>query len=162
MILEVVKYGHPTLRQKGARIESITPSIQRLIDDMFETMYANKGVGLAAQMPEQPLLGDALGHPAYGASLHARQPALVVQPLRLTGAPKAALALGFGKHLAELRAQPAKDAARPGNQAPKDAGLVILCRVSRHVSDLGRGLVRHLTIELVTVGADGHQIDIHY
>jgi peptide deformylase len=49
MILEVVKYGHPALRQKGARVEKITPDIQKLIADMFETMYAAKGVGLAAQ-----------------------------------------------------------------------------------------------------------------
>jgi peptide deformylase len=55
MILPVVKFGHPTLRQKGARIESVTPAIQQLIADMFETMYANKGIGLAAQQIGQPL-----------------------------------------------------------------------------------------------------------
>ena len=49
MILKVVKYGEPVLRKKGARIESITPEIRKLIADMFETMYASKGVGLAAQ-----------------------------------------------------------------------------------------------------------------
>ena len=49
MILKVVKYGHPVLRKKGARIEAITPEIKKLIADMFETMYAHKGVGLAAQ-----------------------------------------------------------------------------------------------------------------
>ena len=49
MILEVVKYGHPALRQKGARIEKITPDVKNLIADMFETMNANHGVGLAAQ-----------------------------------------------------------------------------------------------------------------
>ncbi len=49
MILPVVKYGHPILRQKGARIDSITPELKRLIADMFETMYATKGIGLAAQ-----------------------------------------------------------------------------------------------------------------
>jgi peptide deformylase len=49
MILEIVKYGHPTLRAKGARIEAITPEIKKLIDDMFETMHAAAGVGLAAQ-----------------------------------------------------------------------------------------------------------------
>jgi peptide deformylase len=49
MILEVVKYGHPTLRQKGSRVEKITPDIEKLIADMFDTMYAAKGVGLAAQ-----------------------------------------------------------------------------------------------------------------
>lgn len=55
MILPVVKYGHPALRQKGARIESVTLTIKQLIADMFETMYANKGIGLAAQQVGQLL-----------------------------------------------------------------------------------------------------------
>jgi peptide deformylase len=49
MILEIIKYGHPVLRQKGVRIEKITPEIKRLIADMFETMHDRHGVGLAAQ-----------------------------------------------------------------------------------------------------------------
>jgi len=49
MIIPVVKYGTPVLRQKGTKIETITPTIKKLIADMFETMYAHKGVGLAAQ-----------------------------------------------------------------------------------------------------------------
>ena len=49
MILEVTKYGNPVLRRKGALIEKITPEIKQLIADMFETMYATKGIGLAAQ-----------------------------------------------------------------------------------------------------------------
>lgn len=55
MILEVTKYGNPVLRQKGARIEKITPEIKQLIADMFETMYATKGIGLAAQQVGQAL-----------------------------------------------------------------------------------------------------------
>ena len=49
MKLPVVTYGHPVLRQKGARIEKITPEVLELIQNMFETMYDAKGVGLAAQ-----------------------------------------------------------------------------------------------------------------
>ncbi len=49
MILDIVKYGHPALRQKGAKIESITPEIKQLIESMFATMKENHGVGLAAQ-----------------------------------------------------------------------------------------------------------------
>ncbi len=49
MILPIVKYGHPILRQKGAAIERITPEIKKLIADMFETMRERHGVGLAAQ-----------------------------------------------------------------------------------------------------------------
>ena len=55
MILPIVKYGHPVLRKKGARIEEITPAIAHLIDDMFETMHAAAGIGLAAQQ-----IGEAL------------------------------------------------------------------------------------------------------
>ncbi len=53
--LEVVKYGHPVLRQKGARVEKITPEIQALAAAMLETMHANKGIGLAAQQVGQAL-----------------------------------------------------------------------------------------------------------
>jgi peptide deformylase len=49
MLLPIVKYGHPVLRQKGTRITKITPEITQLISDMFETMYDAEGVGLAAQ-----------------------------------------------------------------------------------------------------------------
>lgn len=55
MILDIVKYGHPVLRQKGARIESLAPEIKKLAADMLETMRANKGVGLAAQQIGQAL-----------------------------------------------------------------------------------------------------------
>src|SRR5262245_31300592 len=55
MILPVVKYGSPVLRQKGARIERVTPEIKKLIADMFETMKENHGVGLAAQQIGQAL-----------------------------------------------------------------------------------------------------------
>ena len=49
MILNITTYGNPMLRKKGVRIESITPEIKNLVADMLETMYAHKGIGLAAQ-----------------------------------------------------------------------------------------------------------------
>lgn len=55
MILEVVKFGHPVLRQKGARVEAFDADVRRFIADMLETMYAAKGVGLAAQQVGQAL-----------------------------------------------------------------------------------------------------------
>ncbi len=55
MILPIVKYGHPTLRQRGAPIERVTPEIQRLVRDMFETMYDAHGIGLAAQQVDRAL-----------------------------------------------------------------------------------------------------------
>jgi peptide deformylase len=49
MIRPIVKYGHPALRKKGARVEKITPEIRQLIEDLKDTMYDAAGVGLAAQ-----------------------------------------------------------------------------------------------------------------
>jgi peptide deformylase len=48
MIRTILHYPDPRLRQKGLPIERVTPEIERLIDDMAETMYAAPGVGLAA------------------------------------------------------------------------------------------------------------------
>ena len=53
MVLPIVKYGHPVLRQRGARVERFTPALQRLIADMLETMAEAHGVGLAAQQVGQ-------------------------------------------------------------------------------------------------------------
>ena len=48
MVLPIVAYGNPVLRKVGAAITPEYPSLQKLIEDMFETMYNSKGVGLAA------------------------------------------------------------------------------------------------------------------
>jgi len=55
MVLPIVQYGHPTLRKKGARIETVTDDIHRLIADMFETMEKADGVGLAAPQVDHAL-----------------------------------------------------------------------------------------------------------
>lgn len=47
-LLEVLKFPDPRLRQKGQPVAAITPELQKLADDMLETMYAEKGIGLAA------------------------------------------------------------------------------------------------------------------
>lgn len=47
-LLDVRILGDPILRQSTAPVATITDDIRRLIDDMFETMYAAKGIGLAA------------------------------------------------------------------------------------------------------------------
>ena len=49
MKLPIIAYGDPVLRKKATAIEPAEyPHIQALVDDMFETMYAARGVGLAA------------------------------------------------------------------------------------------------------------------
>lgn len=47
-ILPVVLYPDPVLKQKAADVETITPDIIKLLDDLAETMYDAPGLGLAA------------------------------------------------------------------------------------------------------------------
>jgi peptide deformylase len=55
MVLEIVKYGHPALRQKGAEIGKVDSKLRQLAVDMLETMDAANGVGLAAQQVGVPI-----------------------------------------------------------------------------------------------------------
>jgi len=48
MILPIIAYGAPILRKKAVDITPDYPQLDKLIADMWETMYASSGVGLAA------------------------------------------------------------------------------------------------------------------
>lgn len=49
MVLSITKYGQPVLEEQAAAIaEFDTPELHKLIEDMFDSMYAARGVGLAA------------------------------------------------------------------------------------------------------------------
>ena len=49
MSLPICTYGNPVLRQKAVEVMSVTPETHELAKEMFETMYAERGVGLAAE-----------------------------------------------------------------------------------------------------------------
>jgi peptide deformylase len=55
MVLPIVVYGDPVLRKVGVDIDKNYEGLEQLIADMFETMYAANGVGLAA-----PQIGKAI------------------------------------------------------------------------------------------------------
>ena len=55
MIRPILKFGDQPLHQPAADVREMTADMQRLIDDMVETMYAAPGIGLAA-----PQIGAAL------------------------------------------------------------------------------------------------------
>ena len=48
MFLPIVAYGDPILRKKAVEIDKDYPGLDKLIEDMWETMEKSKGVGLAA------------------------------------------------------------------------------------------------------------------
>jgi len=55
MILPIVAYGDPVLRKKCVDIDKDHPKLDEILDNMFETMYAAKGVGLAAPQVGLPI-----------------------------------------------------------------------------------------------------------
>lgn len=59
--LPILHYPDPRLRNTGQPVEQVDDTIRRLIDDMFETMYAAPGIGLAAiqvNVPKRIIIMD--------------------------------------------------------------------------------------------------------
>ena len=55
MILPIVAYGDPVLRKLGKSIDKDYPALESLLENMFETMYGAKGIGLAAPQIGLPI-----------------------------------------------------------------------------------------------------------
>jgi peptide deformylase len=55
MILPIFAYGEPVLRKKGVVIDKEYPKLAELLENMFETMYQAKGIGLAAPQIGHPI-----------------------------------------------------------------------------------------------------------
>lgn len=100
MVLPIVKYGHPVLRQRGAKVEAVTPEIRQLVADMLDTMKDARGVGLAAQQVGRALMltvldvREATDRPStmqvdgQDVDVAARMPLVLINPeIRPTGTP---------------------------------------------------------------------------
>ena len=72
-VLPIVTYPDPVLRRKAKRVSRVDESLNRLIDDMVETMYHINGVGLAA-----PQVGVSLKIAVIG--LPDEEPIILVNP----------------------------------------------------------------------------------
>lgn len=55
MLRPIHRLGHDGLQQVTQRVERVTSDIERLVDDMIETMYAAPGIGLAGPQVGVPL-----------------------------------------------------------------------------------------------------------
>ena len=84
MILPIVAYGTPVLKKKGTDITPEYPAFDQLLQNMWETMYAANGVGLAA-----PQVGIGIRLFIVDASLFADDDALTEEEQKqLTGFKK--------------------------------------------------------------------------
>jgi peptide deformylase len=53
--LEILAYPHPTLRHKSQPLRRVDAELKQLVREMFDLMYASKGIGLAANQVDLPL-----------------------------------------------------------------------------------------------------------
>ncbi|MDY5969334.1 MAG: peptide deformylase [Bacteroidales bacterium] len=65
MILPIVAYGSPVLRKQAEPITPNYPNLKELISNMYETMYASDGVGLAAPQIDIPIQLIVIGFRPY-------------------------------------------------------------------------------------------------
>ena len=65
MILPIIGYGHPTLRKIAKPIEKDYPNLNELVANMYETMYAADGVGLAAPQVDLSIRVVVIGFRPY-------------------------------------------------------------------------------------------------
>ena len=65
MILPIVGYGHPTLRNIAQPIDKDYSELKELVANMYETMYAADGVGLAAPQIDLPIRVVVIGFRPY-------------------------------------------------------------------------------------------------
>jgi peptide deformylase len=76
-LLDIHVLGSPILRQETIPVRANSESLQTLIDDMFETMYASRGIGLAAPQvgrPERVTVVDV------GRTPEERKPMVLINP----------------------------------------------------------------------------------
>ena len=65
MILPIIGYGHPTLRKEAQPITKDYPNLKELVANMYETMYAADGVGLAAPQVDLSIRVVVIGFRPY-------------------------------------------------------------------------------------------------
>ncbi len=91
MRLRVTLYGEPILREAGAPITEFNDELKQLAKDMFETMYDEEGIGLAAQQIDQALQLCVVdvrppkgADPSFNYSFDGKQPPLdLIMPMAI-------------------------------------------------------------------------------
>ncbi|MDR3195833.1 MAG: peptide deformylase [Endomicrobium sp.] len=81
--LEIKKYGDSVLRKKSDLVQKISKDIKRLVEDMLETMYAARGLGLAA-----PQVGVLLRVCVIDVDPGKKSPLIMINPKVISGGDK--------------------------------------------------------------------------
>jgi len=65
--VQIIKYPHPTLRHKSKPLRRVDGELKKIVREMFDLMYEQKGIGLAANqvdLPYRMLVTNVTGDPA--------------------------------------------------------------------------------------------------
>src|SRR3989442_40754 len=147
MIRPILKYGDKVLHERARAVDALTPEIDRLVDDMIETMYAAPGIGLAAPQVGVPLRIFFFGTPEFAvptldALLHSQHDVVgvVTQPDRprgrgyeVTDAPVKVRAAAAGRPL--LQPERLKDPAFTKALAALNADLAVVAAYGKILTD---------------------------
>ena len=79
-IREIIILPDKQLRLVSKPIEKVTPEVRKLADDMFETMYAAPGIGLAAIQVAQPIRLITMDPPRRKTTARASRPRVFINP----------------------------------------------------------------------------------
>jgi len=148
VIRPILKYGDSTLQQKASNVATITPDIERLIDDMIDTMYAAPGVGLAAPQIGVPLrifvVDVSVGRDPEGLIVMINPQFVVREGMQLE--EEGCLSLpGFEATVVRPTRAVVKGLDRDGNEHQRE-GTGLLARAFQHEMDHldGRLFIDHL------------------
>src|SRR5690606_34948969 len=136
MVREIRLLGDRVLREKVSPVEKVTPELRSLIDDMFETMYAEDGVGLAA-----PQIGVGDRIIVVDPRLEGIEPFALVNPVIAEQSPdrekgeEGCLSLPGLKELVERSTTVIVEGLSPEGEEVRMPAAGLLARVLQHEVD---------------------------
>jgi peptide deformylase len=105
-IVKIITYPHPTLRHKSQPIKRVDAELKRIVEEMFELMFAARGVGLAANqvdLPIQLFVANLKGDPKEAENLVFINP-VITKPKGVVEAEEGCLSIP-GVHMDVRRAE---------------------------------------------------------
>jgi len=80
MILDIVEYPNKTLRQKSKKVEKFDENFHQFLEDMYETMMSESGIGLAAIQVAKPIRALIINLPDEEGEQHKEDLLEIINP----------------------------------------------------------------------------------
>ncbi len=144
-IRDIVLMGDPVLRERAAEVEEFDDDLRRLVDDMFETMYAAEGIGLAAPqigISKRIFVLDVRDEEDEGGGRYALiNPEIVESSKETDRAPEGCLSIPGLEEVVERPSRIVLRAQDPEGQPVELHGEELLSRAIQHEFDHLNGVL---------------------